>query len=147
MKTQECIRKWYFHLFFRIRSQHRIKGCCALRSVLFQMEKKIKLQHLQKFRCIPENLSEVVWVCRFNSCYEFGLKWPPKSVNSLAKQLILLGCGWKPCKPTEFFRNSSRSQSCSDTVKVHKSEIVVCDTPPLFFFSLGKSSLISLFRR
>lgn len=84
------------------------------RSVLFRMEKKIKLQHLAKFRCIPENLLGVVWVCCFNSCYEFDLKWPPKSVNSLAKQLILLGPGWKPHKPTEFCRNSSRSQSCSD---------------------------------
>lgn len=57
MKTQECVRKWCFYLVFRISSQHRIKGCCALRSVLFPMEKKIKLQHFQKFRCIPENLS------------------------------------------------------------------------------------------
>lgn len=58
MKTQECVRKRCFHLLFRISSQHRIKGCCALRSVLLRMEKKIKLQHFQKFRCIPENLSE-----------------------------------------------------------------------------------------
>lgn len=114
MKTQECVRKWCFYLVFRISSQHRIKGCCALRSVLFPMEKKIKLQHFQKFRCIPENLSGVVWLCCFSSCYEFDLKWPPKSVNSLAKQLLLPGPGWKPQKPTEFCRNSCRSQNCSD---------------------------------
>lgn len=56
MKSQECVRKWCFHLLFRISSQHSIKGCSALRSVLLRMERQIKLQHFLKFRCIPENL-------------------------------------------------------------------------------------------